>query len=138
MSSKITTYKIHVTKEEFDDYLYPSFVSVGSKNDSESEIAVRNAKAFREGPTVKEELTAADEAGKTRTVAMLLLIVPEYTFIVEGDMFNQLKSRYKKYMGQLRDVVIIEKVEFRDKLEKSEKLEIDPESASTAQPQQAS
>lgn len=136
MSSKLTAFKVHVTKEEFDDFLYPSFVHVGSKDDTESEIAVRIAKDFRLGPTVTEIVTTDDEKGG-RAVGLLKLIVPDYTFTVESDMFNMLKTRYKKYMSQLRDAVIIEKVEFRDKLNKSEKIEIDPESADEGAKQQA-
>ncbi len=137
MSSKLTAFRVHVTKEEFDDFLYPAFVNVGSKDDTESEIAVRIAKDFRRGPTITENVTASDAEGG-RTVGLLKLVVPEHTFIVESDMFNMLKNRYKKYMTQLRDAVIIEKVEFRDKLNKSEKIEIDPESADEGAKQQAS
>ena len=128
MSSKLTAFKVHVTKEEFDDFLYPAFVNVGSKDDTESEIAVRIAKDFKRGPTVTEKVTPAQEEGG-RSVGLLKLVVPEHTFIVESDMFNMLKNRYMKYMPQLRDAVIIEKVAFRDKLKNSEKIEIDPESA---------
>lgn len=137
MSSKLTAFRVHVTKEEFDDFLYPAFVHVGSKDDTESEIAVRVAKDFRRGPTVTEAVTAAEVEGG-RSVGILKLVVPDHTFIVESDMFNMLKTRYKKYMTQLRDAVIIEKVEFRDKLNKSEKIEIDPESADEGAEQQAS
>ena len=137
MTSKLTAFRVHVTKEEFDDFLYPAFVHVGSKDDTEAEIAVRVAKDFRRGPTVTEMVTPDDEKGG-RAVGLLKLIVPEHTFVVESDMFNMLKNRYKKYMTQLRDAVIIEKVEFRDKLKDSEKIEIDPESTDEGAKQQAS
>lgn len=137
MTSKITVYKVHVWKEEFDDFLYPSFVHIGSKDDTEAEIAVRIAKDFRRGPTVTEAVTSNDEKSG-RSIGLLKLLVPEHVFIVELDMFNMLKARYKKYMPQLRDAVIIEKVEFRDKLNDSEKIEIDPESADEGSKQQAS
>ena len=127
MTSKITAFKVHVTKEEFDDFLYPSFVHIGSKDDTEAEIAVRIAKDFRRGPTVTEAVTSNDEKSG-RAVGLLKLLVPEHVFIVELDMFNMLKTRYKKYMPNLRDAVIIEKVEFKEKLDDAEKIEIDPES----------
>jgi hypothetical protein len=137
MSSKLTAFRVHVTKEEFDDFLYPAFVHIGSKDDAEAEIAVRIAKDFRQGPTVTETVTISDTEGG-RSIGLLKLIVPDYTFIVESDMFNMLKNRYKKYMVQLRDAVIIEKMEFRDKLKDSEKIEIDSESAKAGAEQQAS
>ncbi len=137
MTSKLTAFKVHVTKEEFDDFLYPAFVHVGSKDDTEAEIAVRIAKDFRRGPTVTETVTPSEEEGG-RSVGLLKLVVPDHVFIIESDMFNMLKNRYKKYMVQLRDAVIIEKVEFRDKLSKSEKIEIDPESTDEGAKQQAS
>lgn len=137
MTSKLTAYKVHVWKEEFDDFLYPSFVHLGSKDDVEAEIAVRIAKDFRQGPTVTEDVTPTDEKSG-RAVGLLKLVVPEYVFTMDSSMFNMLKARYKKYMPNLRDAVIIEKVEFRDKLKDSEKIEIDPESADEGTEQQAS
>jgi hypothetical protein len=137
MTSKLTAYKVHVDKEEFDDFLYPAFVHVGSKDDTEAEIAVRIAKDFRQGPTITETVTSDDEKSG-RSIGLLKLIVPEYVFTVDAAMFNMLKARYKKYMVQLRDAVIIEKVDFRDKLKDSEKIEIDPESADEGAKQQAS
>ena len=135
-SNTLTAYRIHVTQEEFDDYLYPAFASVGSQNDQEAETALRAAKLFREGPTMLEEVTAEEEEKKK--VAMYKLVIPEHTFTVESDIYTMLKKRYKKYMGQLRDAVIIEKMEFKSKLEGAKEIEIDPESADERQSQQAS
>jgi len=59
---------------------------------------------------------------------MMKLLASDHTFTVESDIYKLLMRRYKKYMGQLRDAVIIEKMEFKEKLEKAEKVEIDPES----------
>lgn len=136
MGEKLTAYRVHVTKDEFDDLLYPSFADAGSKDDTEAEIAVRVAKAFKAGPTVLEAVTPQQEE-QGRAVGLLKLVVPEHTFTVESDMFNMLKTRYKKYMPKLRDAIIVEKVEFRDKLNNSEKIKIDPESADEETEQQA-
>ncbi|KKL25434.1 hypothetical protein LCGC14_2405320 [marine sediment metagenome] len=70
---------------------------------------------------------ASDEAAG-RKVSMMKLLASDHTFTVESDIYKLLMRRYKKYMGQLRDAVIIEKMEFKEKLEKAEKVEIDPES----------
>ena len=112
--------RIHVTRDEFDDLLYPAFDSKISQSDQEVEVAIRAARCFREGPTQYEEI-ADDERKRMallrqKPVPFLKLVAAEYTFIVDDDVLKMLLDRYMDYKKNIPDARILEREEFLQKL----------------------
>lgn len=121
--------KIHVTKDEFDEFLYPAFATAASQGDQEQETAVRAARAFREAPTefetISEDFARRMEQARQKAVPFLKLTTKQHTFGVEIDVYNLLLKRYKEHMKRITDALAIEKHDFLQKLESAEEVKLD-------------
>lgn len=122
---------IDVTKNEFDNYLYPYGTNVASKDVKEHLVSLRLVEKLQDPevteaiPPRQDEIDKAEESGEM-VWGMHKLAADEHTFLFEEDEKRLLLQRLEKNVGRVPPAIGYEFELLRQKFLNAEPIDITP------------
>lgn len=95
---------VTVTKQQFDEHLFPAFVSKGAEDERQMEVAVRVLRKFKDPRVTEDEEIdpRVIESAKGKTVyPNRLLTVDRHTFALEEDEHRLVVERLKAFVTRI-------------------------------------
>ena len=102
---------ISVTKDQFDDFLYPAYARVGSENEDELEISIRLKFKFRKiakAEEISKERLAKAQAQGEKLYALLKMTNENEEIVLEEDEHKLLLKRFRLALPSFADVAVEE------------------------------
>jgi hypothetical protein len=126
--------KIYLSKSEFDNILYPAFVSGSPESEDELEVAVRLKFLFKKNADY-EEISAEETIAATKRrerVIPFLKLRSDTTFTFEEDEFKLLHKRLVAAIPRSSFAIAEEMADLLSRFKKSEKVRGSEEFEATA------
>lgn len=97
---------VTVTKQQFDEAVFPALIQGNAENESEMETAIRVLRKFRDPEVTQEETVSAEmreraERMGQRVFALRRLVADTHTFELEEDEHRLLVARMKAHVPRV-------------------------------------
>lgn len=99
---------VAISKEEFDDYLYPAFAGGASENEEQLEISARTKRKLRKiasDEVISKERYAEAERVGAKIVPYLKLNYDAHLLELEEDEYRLMLDRFRKHISRVTSAV---------------------------------
>lgn len=122
--------EVHVTREQFDEFLYPAIASSSAENESELETAVRVLRKLKKPDITFEEVISSEEQerakkNRTKLVPFRKLTVDEHTFMFEEPEYKLVLDRVKAHLPRISLAAAEELWEFYESVKGAPEVNIE-------------